>query len=227
MIEVFSFFLGTIMAAGDEGLPPSDFLAFSASSTPKADRFQPKRGKRNGYDNWQRFGHFENRGQQQNNYFYSSPNWTQHGANPHRGWRGSPGGHFRGQHGGRYAPRGGQFQRGGRGNRGYHHESKGMAPGTSWFHPSMVEDPWASFFDTQSEVDLLNASESNNDSLMPQVGDSFIDPAPDVPDSIGDNSEDLSTYSFTEPSNEESTSVEKSNEDTISIEKSEIDSSFM
>ena len=36
-----------------------DFLAFSASSTPREDRFQPKRGKKNRQDNWSRFGHFE------------------------------------------------------------------------------------------------------------------------------------------------------------------------
>ena len=36
-----------------------DFLAFSASSTPREDRFQPKRGKANRQDNWKRFGQFE------------------------------------------------------------------------------------------------------------------------------------------------------------------------
>ena len=44
MFDLF-FLLGLTqtMAARDGDLPPPDFLAFSASSTPKTDRFQPKR----------------------------------------------------------------------------------------------------------------------------------------------------------------------------------------
>ena len=162
--------------------------------------FYLNRGKKNRYDNWQRFGHFENRGQQQqNNYFYSSPNWTQQqGFNAHRGWRGSSGGHNRGQHGGRFVPRGG--------NRG-HHQHHNNTP-RSYFHPSMLEDPWA---------DLMMADNSvSNDSLMPQVGDSLIDPAPDVPDNLESNIEDLSAYSYNEPVEEatdRATSIDHNNDD--------------
>lgn len=39
----------------------NDFIAFSSSSTPREERFQPRRGKRNRQDNWQRFGQFEHR----------------------------------------------------------------------------------------------------------------------------------------------------------------------
>ena len=40
----------------------SDFLAFSTSSTPREDKFKPRRGKVNRQDNWQRFGQFERGG---------------------------------------------------------------------------------------------------------------------------------------------------------------------
>ena len=64
----------------------------------------------------------------------------------------------------------------------------------------------------------------SNDSLMPQVGDSFIDPAPDVPDNLENNAEDLSAYSFTEPL-EEAPKTEEAASDrtTTSIDHNDID----
>ena len=72
----------------------------------------------------------------------------------------------------------------------------------------MLEDPWA---------DLMMADNSvSNDSLMPQVGDSLIDPAPDVPDNLESNTEDLSAYSYNEPVEEatdRATSIDHNNDD--------------
>ena len=41
-----------------------DYIGFSASSTPREDKFQPRRGKQNRQDNWRRFGAFEQQRQQ-------------------------------------------------------------------------------------------------------------------------------------------------------------------
>ena len=162
-----------------------DFLAFSAASTPRQEHFKPKRGKVNRQDNWRQFGRFENRQQnspQNSSYFYPSPqNWS---PSP-RGWRGSPGS-FRGQNrSGRFAAHGNFHQREGRGRgqhqRGHHRGHHNLE--NSYFHPSMLEDPWK---------DLRSKSQNTSlsDSLKPQVGDSFINPAPDVPDNLSstDNS---------------------------------------
>ena len=44
----------------------------------------------------------------------------------------------------------------------------------------------------------MNMDASLSDSLRPQVGDSFINPAPDVPDTLdqSESTEDMSKYSF-------------------------------
>ena len=66
----------------------------------------------------------------------------------------------------------------------------------------MIEDPWADLL-RQKDINYQNyddtsADASLSDSLMPQVGDSIINPAPDVPDTLDQsyNTEDLSKYSF-------------------------------
>ena len=86
---------------------------------------------------------------------------------------------------------------GGRGNRGNNSNS-----GSSYFHPSMIEDPWAGLYQKDSKIEQnydMNADTSLSDSLMPQVGDSFyqINSAPDVPDNLDQTlnaTEDLSKY---------------------------------
>ena len=101
-------------------------------------------------------------------HFYSTPNWTQ--GPSQRGWRGSNRGR------GNFTPRGN--------NRGGNNQS--------YFHPSMLEDPWADLMpqkmEDESEISL-------SDSLKPQVGDSLINPAPEVPESL-----DESNFNATEPS---------------------------
>ena len=56
----------------------------------------------------------------------------------------------------------------------------------------MLEDPWADLMpqkmEDESEISL-------SDSLKPQVGDSLINPAPEVPESL-----DESNFNATEPS---------------------------
>jgi len=193
-----------------------DFLAFSTTSTPREEKFKPRRGKQNRQDNWNRFGQFErggnrprfsspqpNRGSHNNSpHFNSTPNWTQ--GPSQRGWRGSPN-TFRnftprgggGSGGGRgFTPRDrGGSGGGGRGGRGNFSNDSG-----SYFHPSMIEDPWADLIrqrDRNAHIDSeLNADTSLSDSLRPQVGDSIINPAPDVPDSLDHTLEDMSKYSF-------------------------------
>jgi len=66
----------------------------------------------------------------------------------------------------------------------------------------MIEDPWAGLLrqkdrNYQNDSDW-NADASLSDSLMPQVGDSIINPAPDVPDTLDQSytTEDMSKYSF-------------------------------
>ena len=221
--NVCSFFSGEMAAPLPNPLSDSDtpdFLAFSAASTstPRQERFKPKRGKQNRQDNWRQFGRFEDRSQnrsqpstpQNSSYFYSStPNWTQ-SPSP-RGWpggfrgspggfRGSPGGFrgqpggFRGQRGNHFSPQGHFNQR--RGGRPNHHQQNSSG---SYFHPSMIEDPWK---------DLMPAENQLSDSLQPQVGDSIIaaiNPAPDVPDSLS-NTQEMSTYSFNADSTVKETS---------------------
>jgi len=173
----------------------------------------------------------------------STPNWTQ--GPSQRGWRGSPGnfrgftprggsgGGFtprggsggyqnnqsgftpRGSGGGRgFTPRGGGGSGGGRGNRGNNSNS-----GSSYFHPSMIEDPWAGLYKNSDQNYKneksydMNADTSLSDSLMPQVGDSFyqINSAPDVPDNLDQTlnaTEDLSKYSF----NSDNANVESENQ---------------
>jgi len=64
----------------------------------------------------------------------------------------------------------------------------------------MIEDPWADLMrqkDRNYQNDAeFNADASLSDSLMPQVGDSIINPAPDVPDNLDQTLEDMSKYSF-------------------------------
>jgi len=172
-----------------------------------------------------------NRGSQNNSpHFYSTPNWTE--GPSQRGWRGSPG-NFRGGSGGRggftprgdfggrggFTPRGDSGGRGsftprghggGRQNRGNNSNNSG-----SYFHPSMLEDPWASLYqrDKYEHGDDVNADTSLSDSLMPQVGDSIINIAPDVPDNLDqdlnqDATQDLSKYSF----NSDNANVESENQ---------------
>ena len=212
--DLCSFFLAIMAAPLPNPLSDDtpDFLAFSASSTstPRQERFKPKRGKQNRQDNWRQFGRFEDRQHQSqpntpqnSSYFYSStPNWTQ---SP-RGWRGSPGGFrgspggfrgspggFRGQRGNHFTPQGHFNQRRGSG-RPNHHQQNG-----SYFHPSMIEDPWKDLMPTENQL---------SDSLQPQVGDSIIaaiNPAPDVPDSLN-NTQEMSTYSFNADSRVQETS---------------------
>merc|ERR1711978_612122 len=112
------------------------------------------------------------------------------GGPSQRGWRGSPN-TFR-----NFTPRGGRGGSGGSGrNRGNFSNNSG-----SYFHPSMIEDPWADLLcqkERNSQNDSeLNADSSLSDSLRPQVGDSIINPAPDVPDSLDQTLEDMSKYSF-------------------------------
>ena len=154
-----------------KGPDTEDYIGFSASSTPREDKFQPRRGKQNRQDNWRRFGAFEQQRQQrggggggmlpmQGGYSpqTSTPNWSQQGGwnngSPYRG-RGSGGFIPRGRGGGNFTPRGrggGFTPRGGRdggftprgnftprGGRGGHQDISNR----SYFHPSMLEDPWA------------------------------------------------------------------------------------
>ena len=83
----------------------------------------------------------------------------------------------------------------------------------------MLEDPWADLMMASAHMD----NSVSNDSLMPQVGDSFIDPAPDVPDILENNAEDLSAYSFTEPLNEAPKTEIASDRTTTSIDHNDID----
>ena len=62
-----------------KGPDTDDYIGFSASSTPREDRFIPKRGKKNRQDNWRRFGAFDQQQQQQN--FYSPRGGM--GGSPH------------------------------------------------------------------------------------------------------------------------------------------------
>ena len=85
-----------------KGPDTEDYIGFSASSTPREDKFQPRRGKQNRQDNWRRFGAFEQQRQQrggggggmlpmQGGYSpqTSTPNWSQQGGwnngSPYRG----------------------------------------------------------------------------------------------------------------------------------------------
>ena len=99
-----------------------------------------------------------------------------------------------------YKISGGGGSGGGRGNRGNNSNT-----GSSYFHPSMVEDPWAGLYKNsdqnyKNEKSFnMNADTSLSDSLMPQVGDSFyqINSAPDVPENLDQTlnaTEDLSKY---------------------------------
>lgn len=171
----------------------------------------------------------------------STPNWTQ--GPSQRGWRGSPG-NFRGftprgGSGGGFTPRGGsggyQNNQSGFTPRGGSGGSRGFTPrggggsgggcgnrgnnsnsGSSYFHPSMIEDPWAGLYQKDSKIEQnydMNADTSLSDSLMPQVGDSFyqINSAPDVPDNLDQTlnaTEDLSKYSF----NSDNANVESENQ---------------
>lgn len=200
-----------------------DYIGFSASSTPREDKFQPKRGKQNRQDNWRRFGAFEQQRQQRggggmlpvqggyspqtSNFANSTPNWSQQGqwnGSPYRG-RGSGGFTPRGRGGGNFTPRGrgGNFTPRGRdggfsprgnftprGGRGGGHQDNSNR---SYFHPSMLEDPWSQLMNKNN-----SANQSLSDSLKPQLGDSMmINPAPDVPDSLEeDSNNDLSKYSY-------------------------------
>lgn len=113
-----------------------------------------------------------------------------------------------------YKISGGGGSGGGRGNRGNNSNS-----GSSYFHPSMVEDPWAGLYKNSDQNYKneksydMNADTSLSDSLMPQVGDSFyqINSAPDVPDNLDQTlnaTEDLSKYSF----NSDNANVESENQ---------------
>ena len=110
-----------------------------------------------------------------------------------------------------YQISGGGGSGGGRGNRGNNSNS-----GSSYFHPSMIEDPWAGLYQKDSKIEQnydMNADTSLSDSLMPQVGDSFyqINSAPDVPDNLDQTlnaTEDLSKYSF----NSDNANVESENQ---------------
>ena len=231
-----------------KGPETEDFIAFSSNSTP-GDRFVPKRGKKNRQDNWRRFGNFEN--QQQQNYYsprgrggmgypgsseyfsqnlreiqchfahflsdyHSTPNWSH--QNPFRGQHWNLGGTPRGGRGGNrgFTPRGNFRGRGGHQN----------DQNRSYFHPSMLEDPWANLV-KKNDLNESIASEEHNqslsDSLRPQFGDSMINPAPDVPENL-DDTNDLSKYSYTSDQgldesrlnlNEESISEENDQNDTL------------
>ena len=60
----------------------------------------------------------------------------------------------------------------------------------------MIEDPWKH---------LMSVEDDFSDSLKPQVGDSIINPAPDVPDSL-DATQEMSNYSFNDNSKLQETS---------------------
>ena len=62
----------------------------------------------------------------------------------------------------------------------------------------MIEDPWVHLISKNSDDITDESYEQQNslsDSLRPQLGDSFINPAPEVPDDLN-NTADLSKYSF-------------------------------
>ena len=63
----------------------------------------------------------------------------------------------------------------------------------------MLEDPWSNLV-KKDDLNESIASDENNqslsDSLRPQLGDSMINPASDVPENL-DGTNDLSKYSYT------------------------------
>ena len=141
----------------------SGFLQFS--STPNEGKnFKPKWGKKNRQDNWNRFGQSVS---QDNSYGGQSPvtpmhsrgGWQAQGygrggggyrghQHHNRGGRGGGGGyHHRGRGGGGYdnsmhSGGGGYNNSRGRGNN-HHHQGQHQDSGEGWFHPGMLEDPWA------------------------------------------------------------------------------------
>ena len=148
--------------------------------------------------------------------YQSTPNWSH--QNQFRGQHWNLGGTPRGGRGnGRgFTPRGNFRGRGGHQN----------DQNRSYFHPSMLEDPWANLV-KKNDLNESIASEEHNqslsDSLRPQFGDSMINPAPDVPENL-DDTNDLSKYSYTSDQgldesrmnlNEESITEENDQNDTL------------
>ena len=137
----------------------NDFLQFS--STPiEGKNFKPKWGKKNRQDNWNRFGNsFHQEGE-------TGDSPVSHGHGHYRGrggvgWNGRGRGHHGGGwQGGGYHNRGGgrgggrgfnnSWHGGGGGGRGRFNNSfnqnrshKAQDSGEGYFHPAMLEDPWA------------------------------------------------------------------------------------
>ena len=70
---------------------------------------------------------------------------------------------------------------GGGGGRGGGGGGRGMDRSQSWFHSSMLEDPWASLVNSQpssfqcDNVQSLDNKQPLSDSMLPQVGDSILE----------------------------------------------------
>ncbi len=190
---------------------PGDFIGFSSSpGHNREDRFQPRRGKRNRQDNWQRFGQFEqgqrghfysprgrggHGGAQNSPYFHSTPNWTQDRHQSHGRWRGN------------------------NQQRDRRNQHQNYQKSASYFHPSMLEDPWANLGKnsskfSESSKNSFSVNDSLSDSLRPQVGDSVINPAPEVSDSFVD---DPSQYSFNSEKNDAQTTKQSSTSDDMTL----------
>ena len=176
----------------------NEFLQFS--STPiEGKNFKPKWGKKNRQDNWNRFGNSF----QQEGGTGESP--VSHGHGHYRG-RGGGGwnGRGRGHHGGGW--QGGGYQpRGGRGGRGFNNSWHGggggggrfnnsynqnrshnsQDNGEGYFHPAMLEDPWAELeaydYDDgggghgDSHWEVPSQGGPMSESMIAQVGDTLND----------------------------------------------------
>ena len=80
----------------------------------------------------------------------------------------------------------------------------------------MLEDPWAHLYPKDdTKLSNENANASLSDSLRPQLGDSFINPAPEVPDDL-ENTNDLSAYSYSSEKGEQI-----GNDDEIPVDENE------
>eukprot|EP00095_Tigriopus_kingsejongensis_P008637 maker-scaffold426_size175065-snap-gene-0.29 protein:Tk08637 transcript:maker-scaffold426_size175065-snap-gene-0.29-mRNA-1 annotation:"m-phase-specific plk1-interacting" len=197
-----------------------DFLAFSAS-TPVSSPGNPQRGSKPRFgrnqrqNNWQRFDDYQNYQQQPGN---ASPHMgygrgNSRGGGPNQRFQRGSGNSPRFQRGGQTSPqwRGNDRRRGRdnhpRGSRGG--QRGGNQDSQSFFHPSMLEDPWARFEQCSNASSADVSMPSMSDSMIPQVGDSFfernINPAPNVQasstslDTGGDEADESRTNSASNP----------------------------
>lgn len=217
--------------SGSEGNIPSpnfnqgnsDFLQFS--STPiEGKNFKPKWGKRNRQDNWNRFGqHTSGPGESPVSHGHQRGGWQAGGRGG--GWRG--GHQFRGGGGrGGFRGRGGNFNNSWHGgsnhnqsqNRSFNHNNsfqqgyQNQDNSEGYFHPGMLEDPWAELEKKYNGAGNIDASYSGNwedwesnheqhssmsESLIAQVGDTLNERNEKLLDDTEskevDNSETLTT----------------------------------